>query len=104
MAIVKVRYLSHQVTVKMYTSNSIAVIAEALENGQFTESELFVVNGDSMDAAEEAFDLTNNPYRQDEREEKYGTGRSISVGDVVVVGDEEWVCLPMGWKEVKVTA
>lgn len=36
--------------------------------------------------ADELFDLTNNPGRQVEREEKYGRGRSLSVGDIVKVG------------------
>lgn len=104
MALVKVRFLPVQLMAKMYSGDPIQTVVDALDAGNYTESVLFTVDGDSMDAAEEAFDLTNNPFRQDEREEKYGRGRSISVGDVVVVGDEEWVCLPMGWKEVKVSA
>lgn len=50
--------------------------------------------------AEEAFDLTNNPDRQEERREKYGLGRSLSVGDVVQVGDEKFVCLSVGWEKL----
>ncbi|HEX8605111.1 MAG TPA: hypothetical protein VF774_20875 [Pseudoduganella sp.] len=38
------------------------------------------------DIADELFDLTNNPGRQQEREQKYGRGRSLSVGDIVKVG------------------
>ena len=81
-------------------SKAIKAILAAMKAGRYTESALFEVNGDSMDAAKEAFDLTNNPYRQDEREEKYGRGRSLSVGDVVVVGEEQWLCCSMGWKEL----
>lgn len=84
----------------MEEANALAAIRAALREGLYTESALFEVNSDSMDAAEEAFDLTNNPYRQDEREEKYGRGRSLSVGDVVVVGEEQWLCMSSGWKEV----
>lgn len=55
-----------------------------------------------QDAAEEAFDLTNNPGRQDEREEKYGNGRSLSSGDVVEVIDGDhstsYVCMSFGWE------
>jgi hypothetical protein len=54
--------------------------------------------------AEELFDLSNNPSRQDVRELLYGTGRSLSVGDIVVVEDERdpeyetsWLCLGVGW-------
>jgi len=52
------------------------------------------------DGADEAFDLTNNPSRQEEREEKYGRGRSLSVGDVVQVGEEKFVCLSFGWEKL----
>lgn len=50
---------------------------------------------------EEAFDLTNNPYRQDERMKKYGNGRSVSVGDIVEVEGRCFLCLSMGWEEFK---
>lgn len=49
------------------------------------------------DAAEEAFDLTNNPSRQEEREEKYGNGRSVSSGDVIEVDGVKYVCMSIGW-------
>lgn len=48
-------------------------------------------------AAEEAFDLTNNPSRQAEREEKYGLGKSVSVGDVVEVDGVNYLCESFGW-------
>ena len=53
------------------------------------------LNGE--DAAEEVFDLTNNPYRQTERENLYGRGRSLSVGDVVNVDGEDFYCAGSGW-------
>lgn len=49
-------------------------------------------------AAEEAFDLTNNPSRQAEREVKYGRGRSLSIGDIVKVGmNTYYVCDSFGF-------
>lgn len=51
-------------------------------------------------AAEELFDLTNNPGRQEEREEKYGRGRSLSTGDIVAVNGEMFVCCSFGWKKL----
>ena len=50
------------------------------------------------DAAEEAFDLTNNPMRQEERERVYGRGRSVSVGDVIDVDGKMFLCSSIGWK------
>jgi hypothetical protein len=47
--------------------------------------------------AEELFDLTNNPARETEREEKYGIGPSISPGDIVEIDSVNYVCLSFGW-------
>lgn len=55
-------------------------------------------------AADEAFDLTNNPGREEEREEKYGRFRSVSVGDIVRVDNKEWVCMSTGWKLLELGA
>ena len=48
------------------------------------------------EAAEEAFDLTNNPSRQIEREQLYGRFRSVSVGDIVHVNKERFLCMSCG--------
>lgn len=50
------------------------------------------------DVAEEMFDLTNNPSRQEEREAKYGRGRSVSPGDIVEVMGVKVLCLAHGWQ------
>ena len=51
-------------------------------------------------AAEEAFDLTNNPSRQEEREVKYGRGRSVSPGDVIEVDGVKYICMSIGWEKL----
>jgi len=51
-------------------------------------------------AAEEAFDLTNNPSRQSERELSYGRLRSVSVGDIVEVDGVNYFCDSFGWVEI----
>ena len=56
---------------------------------------------DDLYLCEELFDLTNNPYRQHERPK---VPYSMSVGDVVVVGDDEgariYVCCRDGWEQI----
>jgi len=61
---------------------------------------LDVSSDDPEDIAEELFDLTNNPGRQDEREERYGRGPSLSVGDMVEILETGKcvVCMPSGWE------
>lgn len=56
------------------------------------------------DAAEDMFDLTNNPSRQEERQQKYGCRRSLSVGDVVQVGNDNYVCGEYGWVKLYATS
>ena len=51
-------------------------------------------------AAEEMFDLSNNPGREQERSERWGDWRSLSVGDIVQVNDDSWVCGVVGWVRV----
>lgn len=76
-------------------------VRTALANGEYkTRSHSFDVDANGEDAAEEVFDLTNNPSRQDERVEVYGMGRSVSSGDIVVVGEDQWVCLSVGWAKL----
>ena len=57
----------------------------------------FVDSYTNEEIAEELFDMTNNPMRQPERLARYGQGRSLSVGDIVVVRGELLVCRPQGW-------
>ena len=48
-------------------------------------------------AAEEIFDLSNNPSRENERRERYGSQRSVSVGDIVSVNGIDYLCASRGW-------
>lgn len=54
-------------------------------------------SADALRVAEEVFDLTNNPSREEERQERYGNAPSLSVGDVVVVHGEVLLCRSFGW-------
>jgi len=60
----------------------------------------FTSDLDGLSGAREAFDLTNNPSRQDERVERYGRYRSVSVGDIVEVDGVNYFCDNFGWLEL----
>lgn len=66
----------------------------------YKEAASFFTNLDDEKAAEEAFDLTNNPNRQEERGRLYGRGRSVSVGDVVQVNRAMYLCKSCGWERI----
>ena len=96
MALVKIKFAPTYIP--MVTVDQ---VRDHLQRGLYvTESALFQVNVDGEDAAEEVFDLTNNPSRQDERMKKYGNGRSLSTGDIVEVGEEQWLCMSFGWASI----
>ena len=50
------------------------------------------------EAAEMVFDISNNPSKESLKESMGWTGRSLSVGDIVMVDGVQYVCLPVGWK------
>jgi hypothetical protein len=61
---------------------------------------------DDKAVCEEIFDLINNPYRQEERVKLYGRGRSVSVGDLVGIDNDEtgitafYAYTPSGWVKI----
>ena len=82
-----------------FTKDAVALARKYLEEGWY-DIEACVDLPDTLceqDAAEEIFDLTNNPMRQGDREVRYGRGRSVSVGDIVSVNGEKFLCRPNGW-------
>lgn len=64
----------------------------------------WVVEATGEDAAEEAFDLSNNPSRDYERNLYWGKNRCLSTGDIVEVtnqvdGRKYFLCDSIGWVE-----
>jgi hypothetical protein len=84
-----------------FKDNQVALAQRLLTQGQYrTVGTMGVPGLNAEDAAEEVFDLTNNPSRQTEREDLYGRGRSVSVGDIVNVDGVDYLCASMGWIEL----
>ena len=79
------------------TQSQAEVAKKLLAEGKYPETKTLEVNLPNDEIADEVFDLTNNPSRQDERVAAYGKGRSLSVGDIVEIDDEMWVCCSFGW-------
>lgn len=90
-----------------YAAGMKDVCANAYFAGAYAEKHevvMFLPDREGEGVAEEMFDLTNNPSRQDERELAYGRHRSVSVGDIVEVEDRDdpetvtaWLCMSSGW-------
>ena len=80
-----------------FTPDAMALAKKLLSGGLYAPKGTLAVAAEGEAAAEEVFDLTNNPSRQDEREAVYGRGRSVSVGDIVEVDGVNYLCASVGW-------
>jgi hypothetical protein len=96
MAQVKIFLAPHVVSREMPFGKNIEFVRNNLDS--YTLAGTFNWRQTGAEAAEEAFDLTNNPYRQDERVQQYGRGRSVSVGDVIEVDGVKHVCMSCSWE------
>ena len=56
-----------------------------------------IMSEEGIHAAEEAFELTNDPSREEERNVRYGNHRSVSTGDIVEVDGVNYLCGSFGW-------
>lgn len=82
--------------------DQMAVAQRLLREGAYTQvGSMGVPDFEGEDVAEELFDLTNNPGREEERLALYPTRyRSISVGDIVRVDGVNFLCCSMGWRKI----
>lgn len=103
MAIATIKLVNADKMMQFYMgSDQVATARKLLAEDAYTTQGFVEVYGfEGEDVAEEIFDLTNNPSRQDEREMRYGQRhRSVSVGDVVRVGSDAFLCASFGWGKI----
>jgi len=94
---VQVKLIDREYAFDFYTVADQAALARKLSK-HYTTLPAMYIEQEAEDAAEELFDLTNNPSRNEERHETYGNGRSISVGDIVCVNGQDYLCMSCGWE------
>jgi hypothetical protein len=82
-----------------YREDPLAVVEWLIKGDKYQKIGTIQTLAEGEAAAEEMFDLSNNPSRDRERQIKWGANRSLSVGDAVNVDGTTWVCLPMGWQQ-----
>jgi len=98
MAVATIRLAPRELMGEFYFQREFACNIALRNLAQYTTEGIMGVPGLEGEAvAEEVFDLTNNPSRQEEREQVYGRGPSISVGDIVDVDGQMFLCAPTGW-------
>lgn len=97
---VTVKLISPEYMIEFYRRDIQSIAKNFLAEGQYKLSTTFTTEKTGEDAAEEAFDLSNNPSRQYERSRIYGKFRSVSVGDIVSVDGVDYLCAPCGWEKL----
>jgi hypothetical protein len=99
MAVATIKLVNEQFMGEFYfRKNQEATARSLLKDGWYRVQGTMGVPGmDGEAVAEEVFDLTNNPSREEERQALYGNSRSVSVGDIVNVDGADWLCCKQGW-------
>lgn len=83
---------------KFYMNKDASGLArKLLDEGGYEVQGPIAMDLEGEEAAEEVFDLTNNPSRDLERLAIYGRRRSVSVGDIVNVDGVDFLCASVGW-------
>lgn len=85
---------------EFYAKDPVVAAGELIKKDLYQKIGTLAVEATGEAAAEEMFDLSNNPCRQEERDLKWGQHRSLSVGDVVHVDGRSFLCCSVGWKEL----
>jgi hypothetical protein len=100
MSVATIKLVDSDLMVSFYfTKTPVALARKLLKEGYYKVlGTMGVPDLEGEAVAEEVFDLTNNPCREDQREQLYGRGRNVSVGDIVNVDGVDYLCLSVGWK------
>ena len=104
MAVITIKLLDSELRGAFYVSKDPIALAQMVRDRYVVATPFVDSTVEGEAAAEEAFDLTNNPSRQDERELKYGRGRSVSVGDIIGVDGVDYLCMSCGWESLPAQA
>jgi hypothetical protein len=85
-----------------FTNDAASLAKKCFDSGAYEKVEVeFDMVSEGADAAEELFELTNHP-RVSETKLRYGNRRSVSVGDMVSVDGEFYLCRPTNWEKVSI--
>lgn len=104
MTMVKVHLCPQNLRREIFTTENLASFVQ--DNFQvYGQTHYFTVPQVGEEAAEEAFDLSQNPSRDEERLRVYRDYRPVCVGDVVEClhrdqSHQFFLCDPIGWTQI----
>lgn len=91
------------------TADELVPFWDGVGGSNYYPAGVFYTECFGVDAAEDAFDLSNNPSRYSHHLLVQGKQRTLSVGDVVLVEERSntgnvterfFMCLSIGWEEL----
>lgn len=97
MSVITVKLAPNDILADFYFGNEPVEIAKFNQGEYKRVAKIVSEEFFGKEAAEEIFDLTNNPERQKERLKTYGNHRSLSLGDIVNVDGTNYLCAKFGW-------
>ena len=107
MAIVTVHFAPLLMRSTLWTSENIEKLVEA-SFGEYRPHKPFYTPLRGEEAAEDAFDLSNNPSRDFDRQFVFKDTRAVNVGDVVEVDEcgvpSFFLCKEIGWVKLDFTS
>lgn len=83
-----------------FTKDALSLARELTKEGRYRTAAEYYTPAEGEEAAEQAFDISNNPSREGERVRIFERQRSLSVGDIVVVNGVSFLCASMGWEQL----
>ena len=101
MSQVRIKLLQDQFTRGFVNDEDIMITKLRLAKNGYLILPRMDARAEGGEAAEEMFNLTNNPSRQVERLQRYGNGRSVSSGDIVEVDGVNYLCCSIGWEKLE---
>ena len=96
MSTIKVKLIDQENRVNFCLCDDPVALARELKDEYITSITL-ESDKKGVEAAEEVYALSNYPTLQSKKDELYGTERGVSVGDIVSVDDDEFLCWTVGW-------
>lgn len=105
MSLIKILLLNDNVRVSgavpvIWSEDHRSIFLDRVRARSYLTVSKFEIPYSGEEAADEVYDLTNSPTREDECAQVAGHIRPVLPGDIVVVDSQMYGCLSIGWVDL----
>ena len=105
MSLIKILLLNDNVRVSgavpvIWSEDHRSIFLDRVRARSYVTVSKFEIPYSGEEAAEEVYDITNSPMREDESARVAGHIRPVLPGDIVVVDSRMYGCLSIGWVDL----